>query len=330
MMKLIDLNTIPSSITIVVANALSVSPAFAVECYETVTTTAFLTENLHCELTSENPYAIIVSGPSGNLQIQGDGGITCTGNSDMEDQFGLLIEGTGRQVRGGIIENCPGGILVSGSGSHSILNMEIKNYYLDDGIKINSDNNIIKGNTITGNPLYSGDDGIDSNGNYNLITHNTIKYAGDEGILIDGEDSTVLHNYISYSGDDGIDLDGTRGVVSFNTSEHNSGDGILIDTNNASVSQNTANYNGAEGIEIADDSSNNIVRGNTANSNQTVGILIEETSSESNIIRGNTALGNMNYDLSSPGADPTCLNLANEWGNNTAESSEPACLRFLP
>ncbi|MFA0813162.1 right-handed parallel beta-helix repeat-containing protein [Microbulbifer epialgicus] len=301
--------------------------SFAVDCYDIIRSPTILTENLQCELSDTNPYALTIAGPDGSLRMFGDGGITCTGDVDI-GRFGIFVDGISRYVIGGTISNCPGGILVGGLGFHSILNTEINDYLIDDAIKINSDYNLIQRNSITGNGT-DGDDGIDSNGNGNTIIQNTIIDSGDEGILVEGNSVTVTLNYIQGSNQAGIDFEGLNGTITYNTLLENTLSGIEVDTSGAYVVQNISNENIGAGIEI--EGFNNIVRQNVANNNNTVGILISDQLPESsdNTIRENIALDNTT-DLEGPFADVFCDNLVNDWGDNIADTSNPDCLRLLP
>ncbi|WHI52727.1 right-handed parallel beta-helix repeat-containing protein [Microbulbifer sp. MLAF003] len=303
------------------------SQSLAVSCYDVIKTPAILTENLQCELSDANPYALTIAGPGGNLRMIGDGGITCTG-SVTNEKFGIFIKGSSHSVTGGTISNCPGGILVGGLGFHSILYVEILDYLVDDAIQVDSNFNLIQGNTILGNKV-DGDDGIDSNGDNNFIIQNTVIDSGGEGIIVEGNSVTVTLNEVVGSASAGIDFEGLNGTITYNTLLENDLHGIEVDTSGAFVFQNTSSHNMVAGIEI--EGSNNVVRGNTSNNNGTVGILVSDQLPESsnNTIRKNVALGNP-IDLEDPFADSFCDNLINDWGNNTADSSTPACLRFLP
>ncbi|WP_444897490.1 right-handed parallel beta-helix repeat-containing protein [Microbulbifer sp. SSSA005] len=320
--------TVPIYLMVSTSAVIFSPQSLAVECFDTINSPTTLTENLQCELTPENPYALTITGPSGNLYMSGDGGITCVGEAGETGQFGIMVEGTSRQVIGGSVENCPGGILVAGSGLHSILHTQITNFLLDDGIRAESNNNLIQGNIITSNGV-DGDDGIDASGDFTTVTQNIINGAGDEGIEINGASASIIQNYTAGSEDDGIDLNRSGATISFNISENNDGGGIVINGNNSYISQNIASNNGDDGIEISDSGSSNTILQNTVQYNGDQGIYIEQSGSVDNVIRGNISTDNVGFDLLDPFADPTCTNLNNTWSSNTANTSDPDCLRFL-
>ncbi|WP_445358248.1 right-handed parallel beta-helix repeat-containing protein [Microbulbifer sp. ANSA005] len=305
--------------------------ALAIDCYDTIDTAVTLAENLECELSQENPYALIVTDPAGRLRMTGEGGITCTGNElGAIEEFAIFVEGSGNQVFGGKVDNCPGGILLGGTGSHIVYDTEVSEYFEHEGIRSDSDNNIIQSSVINGDPTRSGGDGIEVNGDFTNVSLNRIIGAGQEGIQIEGDFVYVAQNYITGSDDDGIDLEGLNGTIVLNTSEENDDDGILIETSDALVIQNISSFNGDEGLEIDDAGTNNILQLNTANNNESNGISIDNSGTEGNTIRDNTALNNSEFDLNDPFADPLCVGLQNNWGNNQANTSNPDCLRFLP
>ncbi|MFA0813573.1 right-handed parallel beta-helix repeat-containing protein [Microbulbifer epialgicus] len=317
-----------SQMAVFISSTFMFSQAAAVDCYDVITAPTILTQDLTCELTAENPIALTIVGPFGSLSMNGRQ-LNCIYDSEDEDQWaGILIEGASGLVNGGGIVGCPDGVHVKGAGSHSVNNMEILDFE-DDGVLVESDNNLVSGNQIIGQGLAIIGDGVDANGHFTTIVENYIEGAGDEGVEIDGEYVKVISNHIVGSGQDGVEVDADFAVVRANILENNGSDGVEIVEDFSSVSQNYVFGNVDDGIEFSGGSDNlvsqNIVVNNgRVGETDSAGIIISNVGSINNTIFGNIAFGNINYDLRDE-FDPDCTG-SNSWLANTFGTADPPCL----
>ncbi|WP_444901288.1 right-handed parallel beta-helix repeat-containing protein [Microbulbifer sp. SSSA007] len=302
--------------------------AFAVECGDRILIPTFLTEELHCPLTVDSPYALTIVGPSGYLRMLGKGKITCD-NSLGAGIAGVLVEGLSSFVAGGEVDACPTGIILEGVGSHSILNTKISNS-TSDGVEVISDFNFISGSEIIGSGPGSSSTGvaITEGGEYTTISSNFIDDNGIDGIAVRGQNTLVTLNEIVNSGINGLLINAENTTVTNNFISFNLDDGIDIETGFNTMSGNVIRENGEDGIDV-----DNVVTGNLINNNYVIdsvelGIAIE-TNAVGNTIKDNTAQGSGMFDLIDVTENAFCTNQLNTWENNTADTSSPDCLKGL-
>ncbi|MCO1336278.1 right-handed parallel beta-helix repeat-containing protein [Microbulbifer sp. OS29] len=241
---------------------------FAVDCYDTITTPVTLNQDLSCD-TSSTP-ALIISGPSGSLNLNGH-----SVNCDALVGTGIFLDGTAASVYNGEVFNCQNGIQPDGNGFHNIQN--ISTYSNTYGIYLTGNNNSITQTTIFKNSL-----AIYVIGDNNSILFNDINNNSGTGIFIDSNTTTKNENTL----------------VSQNTIYQNSFSGILIGQSNSNlIVQNRIYENGTAGIGIDTggivlinlNQSNNRIIGNSVIDNVIYDLIDEnvDACSSSNIWSGN-------------------------------------------
>ncbi|BBM04058.1 right-handed parallel beta-helix repeat-containing protein [Microbulbifer sp. GL-2] len=304
------------------------SYALAVECGETIFTPTFLLEELNCPLTTDSPYALTVVGPTGYLRMLGGGKITCD-NSLGAGIAGVRVKGLSSIVTGGEINSCPTGVILEGVGSHTVLNTKILDFALD-GVEVVSSYNFISGAKILGPEVGVSDDGIfiKEGSDYNTISNNYIDGAGNDGILVDGEFAVITLNEIKNSGSDGVEISAENTSLTNNLIILNDDDGVDIETGFNTISGNFVEGNKEGGIDIDAAVTDNLINRNTVLDNATVGIEVS-SSATNNTVKNNTALDNGEDDLVDLSENAECTNQFNTWSNNTADTSDPDCLKDL-
>ncbi|BBM02996.1 hypothetical protein GL2_30700 [Microbulbifer sp. GL-2] len=283
-----------------------------------------LDQDLVCVLDEQNKVALTVVGPSGRLNLGGYA-ITCVTDQAF-DRFGILVEGAGAAISGGMISNCPDSITVSGTGVHRVTDTEIVNF-TGNGIIATSDSNknYITRVTATGAGPDS-NDGIRIDGNYSTVANCFIFNAGDRGIVINGNHVNIYDNYVTGSINEGIEIDGDFVTTKLNAIENN-GKGIGVSGNNNSVIENTVINNGS-GLSF-NNADNGLIAKNEILDNGSYGIQIVSIEATNNKFIGNRVLGHTKFNLYDPLTTKDC-NLSNRspniWANNESSSSSPGCL----
>jgi parallel beta-helix repeat protein len=213
-------------------------------------------------------------------QRTGDHGINVTGNDNQilgnhvqrVGGDGVNITGTRNRVDSGsacLIENNAGhGVAISSSGNNFVFNCTIRNN-LGDGVNVATADNLIQGNTITGNA----GDGVQLNGNNNVVgvggpnpaatQANTITGNGESGVEVNnGDENLIKGNTISGNALNQVLLTGgaTKNTVKENTITAAS-DGIVVNDegdDNNTIEKNTISGDaGSTGILINDFDGNN-------------------------------------------------------------------------
>jgi len=305
--------------------AISLSTStFAVNCGDVIDSPTNLDQDLVCILDGENKAALTVVGPSGRLNLGGYA-INCV-SDQVFDRFGILVEGAGAAISGGIINNCPDSIAISGTGGHRITDTEVTNF-IGNGIITTSDShkNYISRVTATGAGPGS-QDGIRVDGNTSTVTNCFIFNAGARGIVINGNHVNIYDNYVTGSGNEGIEIDGDFVTAKLNTIENN-GKGIGVAGNNNSVIENSVLNNGG-GLSF-NNADNSLAAKNEILNNGSYGLQISSTKATNNKLIDNRVLGHTTFNLYDPFTSKDC-NLSNRspniWINNEFSSSSPECL----
>ncbi|MFA0813161.1 right-handed parallel beta-helix repeat-containing protein [Microbulbifer epialgicus] len=355
-MNIKPLNLKPTSIAFLVSSVGLVfsSHSFAVSCGDTINTPTLLLEELNCPLTVADPYALTVVGPIGSLRMLGNGKILCD-NASGDGIGGVLMTGITASVIGGEIDTCPSGIILEGSGFHSILNIEILNF-TENGLEVDSNYNLIAGNTIIGLGMAGTGDGVVLTGTYNTINNNHIEAAdddddddgisvtstaefttitlnelennGDEGIFFEADNTVITYNFSNFNLDNGIRGTSDSNTIARNIVTNNQGGGVRLgQTASGNLLNNNQIHDNIEsGIRLAGDTTNNTIKNNQLSGNTDSGINVTGGGSFDNIIKDNTAMDNTPYDLVDVNEDALCTNQANTWIDNNAGTADPMCL----
>ena len=190
-------------------------------------------------------------------------------------------------------------------------------YSLEDaGIRVESDNNVIKNNIIsnnwygvhlrkhTSNNTIQDDIvisnrfigiSLDDDTSYNTVLNNTVILNKDDGIEIDeSNNNMIFNNTISLNTGYGISIDdwSDDNTIVNNTISQNTGHGIWMGwySSNNEIVNNELVFNEDSGIRFGDHTSNNLIANNNISFNGDDGIVLK--TSQYNIIRNNTIASN--------------------------------------
>ena len=214
---------------LVLALAVSTSPAMAVKCGDTITKNTVLTANLPCKVSP----ALFVKGPA-TLDLNGHT-VSCTTN-DGEYSEGITISGKGATIKNGIVSGCINGIYTPDAAS--------------------TDGALIK--DIIAFDNYPQSIYIRGNNNRLLNVKVTATTAREDRLALDGDNNQVkdcylLRSIISLSGSSNTAISniivdvkdtclyyvfGGGSVIKNNTFRRCGLDGVHVDARNASIVDN--------------------------------------------------------------------------------------------
>lgn len=248
---------------------------------------------------------------SGTIYIRSDGSIepasapvstsdyvtyVLTGNiydSIVIERDNIVVDGAGYMLQGtGVYPTA--GIHLYERENVTIRNTQIKGFW--NGIYFNeSSNNVVSGNTVTGNRLH----GIwfYANSNHNIVAGNTIANSSDGiglGLYDYSNHNNISRNTVVNNGYGIVFHHASNNSISENNVTANNGHGFWIDSasNNNTVSRNTIADNGY-GIVFYYFSDYNSVKGNNVTANSYHGIWFYYHSNN-NSLSENTIANNSN------------------------------------
>src|ERR671914_741006 len=160
-------------------------------------------------------------------------------------------------------------------------------------------NNVVRDNVMTGN---SGEPvAVTLASNDNRIEDNLIQ-ANSKGVLfLQSNGNELIGNEVLETGDQGITLEQANdSILRGNLVRTNSGGIDVYQSSRNTVEENEVVENSGSGIWIGDQSYNNVVRLNQANSNDSSGIMVEveAPSGSGTLVDRNTANGNDSAGIS--------------------------------
>lgn len=146
---------------------------------------------------------------------------------------------------------------------------------------------------LSGFTVRVGNDGVWINSSNNIITSNTVADNTHGIFLFNSSNNTLINNYVinNYVGV-GLSFAFNNTLIN-NTANFNTGDGLgiaFVSSSNNTLINNTANFNDGIGIRL-EGSSNNLLTNNNASQNSVIGIDISSRSIN-NTITSNTANSN--------------------------------------
>jgi parallel beta-helix repeat protein len=154
----------------------------------------------------------------------------------------------------------------------------------------------VAGNCVNGMVL--------SNATHVIVDANTVAGNGNDGLLLlNADDSSVQANDVSANGRFGVALvsGADRNTIRDNSLKGNGGGGlVLIGGTDTRILRNLAQGN-LQGIALH--TGDNLVEGNIAGANQTVGISVAQDGAGHNRLTGNTATDNGAFDLTDVNAN---------------------------
>jgi parallel beta-helix repeat protein len=269
-----------------------------VNCGDTITTPAVLTEDLFCG--GFDP-ALTIVGPEGSLDMRGFT-VSCEGTT----ADGIELEGDGAVLRNGVVTSCGDGVRLQGENGR--LSRMIVEDNSDVGVFVADDagsGNLVR-DTISRN---NGDDGFsDFSAGGNTYERNVATGNELNGFQIGSISSgnTLRHNLAANNGLHGFEIDNDNHLVTQNVAKENEGDGFQIQESNNRVTLNLALKNLGDGIDVGLDGTGNILKWNVALGN------------------GSTDLeGDGGFDLEDD--NPDCDN--NTWRGNLGRRNQPDCIQ---
>jgi parallel beta-helix repeat protein len=291
-----------------------------------------LTGNLVCNV---NP-AIRITASDVHLNMAG---YTLTGGGsgrgilvsapDADAQCEIAGAGpTGVHINGGTVTGYAAGItLCNADGNHVNGMSSIGNAGSGIVATLDSDDNVINGNILSGNQygllLLNGSDRNRFNTN---VCDSNVRLAGSvvqhSGcvFMADSSNNTVSSNEMTGNGMFGVEIArGGGNTVRGNTIVESRAAGIrVLDTEGNTIRGNTCDSNMQSGIALLRAVGNRI-QGNTTENNR-FGIRLDD--STANTVQSNTALSNMVWDLfdGSAGCD-------NTWKSNTFVTKNVPCIQ---
>jgi hypothetical protein len=208
-------------------------------CAQTVTTNAFLTQDLSC--TGDG---VIVGAAKITIDLRG---FTLRGDGGAPDR-GIVDDGfDGVKVQNGVVRNFGFGLALDGVDDASVTNVVVSG--TDTGIYVDGDSASIKSSTATGN--------------------------GSTGIQILGASASIMSSTASGNLVSGFDVEGASASIKSSTASGNGNDGFFIigGSDGASVASSTAVANGDSGFEVYGDSVS--IKSSVASGNVTRGIFLQ-------------------------------------------------------
>jgi hypothetical protein len=213
-------------------------------CGQTVTTNAFLTQDLSCTGDGVTVGAPKITIDLRGFTLRGDGGAPDSGVVD--DGFDSV------KVQNGVMRNFGFGVAVDGAD------------------KVNVANVVVSGSNF----------GIYVNGDSASITSSTASGNGFTGIQVIGASASIASSTASGNLVYGFDIEGVSASIKSSTASGNGNSGFFIHgvSDSASVASSTASANGISGFEVYGDSVS--IKSSVASANVTRGIFVQGDGAE--------------------------------------------------
>ena len=200
--------------------------------------------------------------------------------------MGIAVQGSESWVGNGIVEGCTYGVVLSGSGGHTVTavlaigdtrgdgfnvgpkskkNTLVANVAMQnlDGFAILGSENCLNGNAASGN--VNNGFVVRSSGSKNRLNNNGALANGGDGFDIEGSNNVVAGNRASENGEAGFDVAGQKNLLAGNVADANFGGGLEAEGSSNLFYGNTAEVNAAAGFEVY--GGKNTLPGNTADAN---------------------------------------------------------------
>jgi len=209
------------------------------QCGQTVTTNAFMTQDLSC--TGDG---VTVGAPKITIDLRG---FTLRGDGGAPDS-GIVDDGFDRvMVQNGVVRNFGFGLAVDGADETSVENVVVAGANI--GIYVAGDSTSIKSSTAYGN--------------------------GFMGIQVVGASASIMSSAASGNLVNGFDVEGASASIKSSTASGNGNIGFYLHgpSDSSSVSSSTASVNGLSGFEVYGDSVS--IKSSAASGNVTRGIFLQ-------------------------------------------------------
>lgn len=204
----------------------------------------------------------------------------------------------------------------------------------ESAIKIIADSVTVDNLKVTGGQAAGGKAGIRIESDDNTITGNTITSNGRAGIFVDGGDgNTIRGNKISKSGVCGIVLNNAdNNIVRRNHIKDSGSSGIRVQngSDNNTFWLNTMTKGDASGVDLRDTSTGNAVEFNTAEKNKADGFKVRAPANGVNTFTSNKSVNNQGFGYNDNSDDGggliTNTYLSDTCRKNKAGGSAPVAL----
>jgi Right handed beta helix region len=208
-------------------------------CGQTVTTNAFLIQDLSCTGNGVIVGAAKITIDLRGFTLRGDGGAPDSGIVD--NGFDSV------KLENGVVRNFGSGLAIDGANKASVANVVVSGANI--GIYVNGDSATITSSTASGNGL--------------------------TGVQVIGASASIVSSTASGNLVYGFDLEGPSASIKSSTAFGNGNDGFFIHgvSDSTSVASSTATSNGISGFEIYGDSVS--IKSSVASGNVTRGIFIQ-------------------------------------------------------
>ena len=206
---------------------------------------------------------------------------------------GIFVQGKESWLGFGFVENCTFGVVLAGSGEHTVSTVVAIGNDNGDGFNVapkSKGNTLIANvatqningftvwgadNCLTGNAATDNSNNgffVGKSGSKNRLNNNGAVVNGGDGFDIEGSNNVVAGNNASANGDDGFDVAGQQNLLAGNIAESNVGGGLEAEGSSNLFYGNTANVNDAAGFEVY--GGKNKLTGNVATANGAGGFLV--------------------------------------------------------
>lgn len=198
--------------------AAAVSPALAVDCGDVIVAVEELAADLGPCATDP---ALTIQG--GSLQMRGHT-VSCLVGTEV----GILMLGEKGKVSEGLVTGCGDGVVVAGTGAHTLEDV-VAASNLGDGFEVSGDENKLKACASVDN---AAGNGFVVEGSGHLLQDCSAVGNGLDGFAIEGGPGKYLNNVAAGNGDDGFAVDFTgaraRRIAVQNLAAGNGGSGFEV------------------------------------------------------------------------------------------------------
>jgi len=222
-------------------------------CGQTVTTNAFLTQDLSCTGDGVIVGAAKIRIDLRGFTLRGDGGAPDSGIAD--NGFDSV------KVENGVVRNFGFGVAIDGADKANVTNVVVSGANI--GIYVNGDSASIKSSTASGSGLI----GIQVLGASASIVSSTASGNLVNGFDVEGASASIKSSTASGNGDDGFFIHGASdgASVASSTAVANGVSGFEVYGNSVSIKSSVASGNVLRGIFVQGDGAN--VTGNRTDAN---------------------------------------------------------------
>lgn len=207
-------------------------------------------------------------------------------DTSIGSTVGISVQGKASWLGFGFVENCTVGVVLAGSGEHTVSTVAAIGNGTGDGFIVAPKS---KGNSVIGNLATQNINGFTVWGTDNCLTGNAATGNSDSGFFVgkSGAKNRLNNNGAVSNGGDGFDIEGSNNVLAANNASANGDDGFDVAGQQNLLTGNIAEANVGGGLEA--EGSSNLFYGNTANANDAAGF---EVFGGKNKLTGNVATAN--------------------------------------